>query len=109
MLSVGVILCLASSVAGKKSARLAWSVADAFLDLSLLHGYVSSETLAKIIFVMYSRMCSASGVNEARKSLLAHGSLTMDNIPPTKATLLQHVRHDSYVFQAGSCPTPQPA
>ena len=35
-------------------------VADAFLDLSLQHGDVSSEILAKIerlIVVMYSRMC----------------------------------------------------
>ena len=67
MLSVGTILCLASSAAGKGQHV---EVADAFLDLSLQHGDVSSDTLAKIerlMVVMYSRMCSASGVNEARK------------------------------------------
>ena len=52
-----------------------------------------SETLEGIegsLVVVYSRKCSASGVG---KELLAHGSRTMENIPPTKAALLQHVRH----------------
>ena len=38
-------------------------------------------------------MCSASGVNAARKELFAQGSRTMENIPPT---LLQHVRRAAY-------------
>ena len=45
---------------------------------------------------MYSRKCSASGVNEAGKELFAQCSQTMENIPPTKAALLQHVRHAAY-------------
>ena len=58
----------------KKSAWLAWrscpSVIDAFFDLSLQPVYVSSETLEgieRLLVVMYSRTCSASGV---RKELL---------------------------------------
>ena len=45
---------------------------------------------------MYSRKCSASGVNEARKELFAQCSRTMENIPPTKAALLQHVRRAAH-------------
>ena len=48
---------------------------------------------------MYSRTCSASRVNEARKELFAHGSRTMGNTLPTKSALLQHVRRAAY--QAG--------
>ena len=91
---------------GKKSAWLAWSscpsVTDAFLDLSLQPTCVNSDTLEKIerfIVIVYSRTCSASGVNGARKELFAQGSRTMENIPPTKAALLQHVRRAAY--QAG--------
>ena len=96
MLSVGATLCLAASATEKKPAWLAWrscpSVIDAFLDLSLQPVDVSSETLEGIerfLVVVYSRTCSASGV---WKELLAHGSRTLKNIPPTKAALLQHVR-----------------
>ena len=81
---------------GKKSAWLAWrycpSAIDAFLNLSLQPVDVSPETLEGIkrfLVVVYSRTCSASGI---WKDLLAHGSRTMENIPPTKAALLQHVR-----------------
>ena len=42
---------------------------------------------------MDSRMCSASGVNEARKELFAQDSRSMENIPPI---LLQHVRRTAY-------------
>ena len=80
----------------QKSARLAWrscpSAMDAFPDLALQPVYVSSETLEGIerfLVVVYSRTCSDSGVG---KELLAHGSRTMENIPPTDAALLQHVR-----------------
>ena len=90
---------------GKKSAWLAWSycpsVADAFL-LSLQHVDLSSETLEKIerfTAIMYSRTCSVSGVNEARKELFAQGSRTMENIPTTNVALLQHMRRPAY--QAG--------
>ena len=85
---------------GKKSARLASSscpsVTYAFLDLSLQPVDVSSEKIERFIVVMYSRKCSASGVNEAGKELFAQCSRTMENIPPTKAALLQHVRRAEY-------------
>ena len=72
------------------------------LDLSPQPVDVSSENLEKterLIVVIYSRKCSASGLNEARKELFAQCSRTMEDIPPTKAALLQHVRRAAY--QAG--------
>ena len=81
---------------GTKSAwldrRSCPSAIDAFFGLSLQPVDVSYETLEGIerfLVVVYSRTCSASGV---WKELLAYGSRTMENILPTKAALLQHVR-----------------
>ena len=88
---------------GKNSAWLARrscpSVTYAFLDLSLQPVDMSSETIERIerfLVVMYNRTCSASGV---WKELFVQGSRTMENTPPTKAALLQHVRRAAY--QAG--------
>ena len=73
---------------------------------------MNSDTLEKIerfIVIMYSRTCSASGVNGARKELFAQGSRTMENIPPTKAALLQHVRaayRAGYVWLQALVPVP---
>jgi len=91
---------------GKKSAWLAWTVCpavtEAFLALSSQPEEVDSQTLNDIerfIVVMYSRTCALSSVNEARKQLFSQGSRTIENIPPTKAALLQHIKRA--VYQAG--------
>ena len=90
------VVCLAASATEKKSTWLALrscpSAIYAFLDLYLQPVDVSSDTLEGIerfLVVVYSRTCSASGV---WTELLAHGYRTMENIPPTKAALLQRVR-----------------
>jgi hypothetical protein len=91
---------------GKKSAWLAWdacpAVTDTFIGLSSEPEEINPQALKEIerfIIVMYNRTCVLSSVNEARKQLFAQGSRTIENIPPTKAALTQHVKRA--VYQAG--------
>ena len=49
--------------------------------------------------VMYSRTCPQQTVNEARQVLFAQGNKSIENIPPTKAALPQHIKRAAY--QAG--------
>jgi hypothetical protein len=91
---------------GKKSAWLAWTicpdVTNVFLALASQPDEVDAQNLhiiERFVVVMYSRTCGLDRVNEARKQLFAQGSRSIDNIPPTKAALLQHVKRA--VYQAG--------
>lgn len=36
-------------------------------------------------------MCNAAGVNEGRQQLFSQGTRTLDMVPPTQQTLLQHI------------------
>lgn len=49
--------------------------------------------------VLYSRTCSLKRVNEARQSLFAQGTRRIENIPPTQAALVEHIKRATY--QAG--------
>ena len=44
------------------------------------------------IVIMYSKGCGAKSVNEARHHLFTTGQKSLDNIPPTQASLYQHVK-----------------
>ena len=90
---------------GKKSAWSAWSafpeVTNAFLELSSKPSSISPQTMDQIerfVILMYSRTCSLTRVDEARKEFFAQGR-TIENIPPTKAALVQHTKRATY--QAG--------
>ena len=94
-----------SLVMEKKSAWSAWSafpeVTNAFLELSSKPSSISSQTMDQIerfVILMYSRTCSLTRVDEARKEFFAQGR-TIENIPPTKAALVQHTKRATY--QAG--------
>ena len=41
--------------------------------------------------MLYSRTCNAETVNAARRKLFAQENRTIENIPPTKAALYQHI------------------
>jgi len=91
---------------GKKSAWSAWTacpaVTGAFATLSSQPEEVDPQSMAELerfIIVMYSRTCTLSRIDEARKELFTQGSATIENIPPTKAALFQHVKRA--VYQAG--------
>ena len=56
------------------------------IDQNLLH------EIERFIIIMYSKTCTLSRVNEARRELFTKGLRTLDNIPPTQGVLIEHVR-----------------
>ena len=91
---------------GKKSAWSAWTacpaVTGAFMTLSLQPEEVDPQSMTELdrfLIIMYSRKCTLSRVDEARKQLFTQGSATSENIPLTKAAFFQHMK--IAVFQAG--------
>ena len=48
---------------------------------------------------MYDKACPCTSINELRKLLFTKKSIPMQNLPPTKASLEQHVRRS--VLQGG--------
>lgn len=46
--------------------------------------------LERLTVLMYSKMCSANSVNEARKLMFTHGLKALECIPPTQQALFQH-------------------
>ena len=57
------------------------------------------DEIERFFVVLYKRTSPLKKVNEARKQLFAQGNRKVENIPPTKEALRQHVKRA--VFQAG--------
>ena len=84
---------------GKEGAYEAWK---SFPKVSASFGHPSArpdsisgadfEMIGKFVILLYSQMCPASSINEARQLLFSQGTRTLDNIPPTEDALLQHVK-----------------
>ena len=89
---------------GKKTAWTAWlsypKVTETFLALlSLPIEDIDQNILNEIerfIIVVYSKTCTLSRVNEARRELFTQGFRTIENIPPTQAALLEHLKRAVY-------------
>jgi len=91
---------------GKKSAWKTWlcfpEATAAFAELSAMPSEVSDScfsVLEQFVILLYDRTNSLTSVDAARKQLFSRKSRTLDNIPPTKDALQQHVKRASY--QAG--------
>ncbi|XDV44711.1 hypothetical protein PO909_012952 [Leuciscus waleckii] len=41
---------------------------------------------------MYSKSCGSSRVDEARHHLFSNGTKSLENLPPTQAALIQHIK-----------------
>ena len=48
--------------------------------------------LEKWTVMMYSKTCNKVTVNEARQSMFTHNLKSLENIPPTKGALYQHIK-----------------
>ena len=59
----------------------------------------SMATLERFVVLLYDRTSAKTTVNDARKQLFVKKGRQFDNIPPTRAALLQHSK--CAVFQAG--------
>ena len=90
---------------GKKTAWAAWmaypAVTDAFISLLLQPGEITSESevlhnIEQFVILIYSKGCTLSRVNDARKELFAVSRRSMDNIPPTQGALIQHIKRAVY-------------
>ncbi|CAM4708789.1 unnamed protein product [Leuciscus chuanchicus] len=42
--------------------------------------------------IMYSKSCGSSRVDEARHHLFSNGTKSLENLPPTQAALIQHIK-----------------
>lgn len=94
------------AVKGKKTAWDVWGVfpglTSTLLSLTLLPEVISDVCMAVIerfVVLLYDRTSNLTEVNEARQELFSKKSRTLDKIPPTKASLLQHTKHS--VYQGG--------
>ena len=88
---------------GKKTA---WDVWRSLPNLTALFGRLSQtpqevtdNDMEEIVVLLYSRTSQIVTVNAARKQLFAYGNRKLENIPPLRAALEQHVKRAS--FQAG--------
>ena len=91
---------------GKKTAWNIWRASPAtwpiFQQLSCAPAQVTEPDMVELerfVVLLYKRTSSLSKVNEARRQLFSNGNRPIDNIPPTEAALLQHVKRAAY--QAG--------
>ena len=57
------------------------------------------EEIERYVVLLYQRSSPIQQVNDARKQMFAHGNRNIENIPPTRDALEQHVKRAAY--QAG--------
>jgi len=67
----------------------------AFAELATLISSVSEKSLGlleRFVVLLYDRTNSCTAVNVARKQLFSRNDRAVDNIPPSRDALLQHVK-----------------
>lgn len=91
---------------GKKTALSVWcsmpNLSPVFARLSKAPNQFSSEDMDAIkryVVLLYQRTSTLSEVNKARKRMFASEHCRIENIPPTKHALIQHMNRA--VYQAG--------
>ena len=53
---------------------------------------VHMQRIERFVVLMYSKTCGLATVDDARCHLFSTGSRSLENIPPTRAALFQHVK-----------------
>lgn len=88
---------------GKKTAWDVWTVCPnitpVFACLSRWPTEVTDDMLQDIeryVVLLYCRTSVSTEVNDARKELFSKGNRTLENIPPTKGALIQHIRRATF-------------
>ena len=94
------------SSVGKKTAWEVWKslaeITEVFQRLSAIPDEVTEADLKELeryVVLLYSRTSHLTDVNEARKHLFSYCNRNLENIPPSRAALLKHVKRAAY--QAG--------
>ena len=85
---------------GKKTAWETWKVfpevTDAFFEMTNVQiSEMSILLLERFVILMHDKISECFGMNEARKKLFIHKSKSLENMPPTKAALEQHIKRAS--------------
>ncbi|CAH3151254.1 unnamed protein product [Porites lobata] len=102
--------CDTVSFFGGRGKRTAWDTWRSYNDITLIfvslantpESVESSVTsLERFVILLYDRTSSLEDINQARKHLFAQKGRSIENIPPTKAALVQHIKRA--VYQAGYC------
>ena len=101
--------CDTTSCFSGKGTKTAWetwnacpAVTESFLSLVDQPETISDacmEEIERFVVVLYDRTNALNKVNDARQQLFTKRSRTLENIPPTKAALMNHVMRAT--FQAG--------
>lgn len=55
------------------------------------------EEIQRVVVLMYDKASQCVTVNVTRMDLFARKGMTIDNIPPTEAALLQHTTRTCYM------------
>ena len=67
------------------------------------------EVIESFVVLVYSRTSDLSRANDARKQLFAQKSRSLENIPPTQAALVQHLKRACYQCNCWNmCLSPDP-
>ncbi|GFO25215.1 hypothetical protein PoB_005172000 [Plakobranchus ocellatus] len=77
-------------LAGEKRLHFIWKSFDEVTPV------FSSLFLEAYVVLLYDCTCTETTVDAARKNIFTTKDRSMDNIPPTKAALLQHIKRAIY-------------
>ena len=85
---------------GKKSAWAAWEatpdLTESLVTLTSVPEQINNDVhvqrLEHMVVIMYSKSCGSSRVDEARYHLFSNGTKSLENLPPTQAALIQHIK-----------------
>ena len=101
--------CDTVSFFGGRGKKTAWDTWMVFPELTpVLRNLKSSpanitddsmDVSERFVVLLYDRTSSLTKVNEARQELFSKKSRNLDNIPPTRAALVQHTKRT--VLQGG--------
>lgn len=99
--------CDTTSFFGGRGKKTAWDVWKVFPELTPVLKELMElpedisrgckETIERFTVLLYDRTSRLTTVNEARQELFSKKARTLENIPPTQASLLQHIKRA--VFQ----------
>ena len=101
--------CDTVSFFGGRGKKTAWDVWKVFPELTAALGALKASpkeipdecmaVLERFVVLLYNRTSSLTNVNEVRQELFSKKSRSLDSIPPSRASLEQHVKRA--VFQGG--------
>ena len=101
--------CDTVSFFGGRGKKTAWEVWKVFPELTPVLRALAASTediseehmavIERFAILLYDRTSSLRNINEARQELFSKKSRSLDNIPPTRAALVNHAKRA--VFQGG--------